>query len=149
MWSSNNKNRLRFEWSKDVNEDSLSAKDLKQFTGVAKRKKQSKKPRQPRGESEMSMTWQKIIEAEIVVDGSNLVRRCQNNVVMFGIDKSIKILQDNSSQIFGDGTFRYAPKGYYQMYTFHIYKNNTYIPVLYFLLENKKNLHLQDNVWND
>ena len=84
------------------------------------------------------MTWQKIIEAEIVVDGSNLVRRCQNNVVMFGIDKSIKILQDNSSQIFGDGTFRYAPKGYYQMYTFHIFKNNTYIPVLYFLLENKK-----------
>ena len=56
---------------------------------------------------------------------------------MIASDKSLALIRGNNKQAFGDGTFRYAPKGYYQMYTFHIHESNTYVQVAYFLLLKK------------
>ena len=56
---------------------------------------------------------------------------------MLGTEKSFQLLRENYSQVFGDGTFKFDPKGYLQMYTIHIYKHNKYIQVAYFLLKDK------------
>ena len=102
-----------------------------------KEKKYSKKPRQPRDGCELSSTWVKLLNKEINVDGGYLVQAVENNVVMLGTEKSFQLLRKNYSQVFGDGTFKLAPKGYLQMYTIHIYKHNKYIQVAYFLLKDK------------
>ena len=39
---------------------------------------------------------------------------------------------------FCDGTFKYCPKFFYQMYSFQIYKDGCYVPVCHFLLPDKK-----------
>ena len=48
-------------------------------------------------------------------------------------------MQENSYQLFCDGTFKYAAKGYFQLYTIHVIVNTTvYTPVIHFLLKNKQ-----------
>ena len=122
---------------KDIDDNEMNSHDLENLACVAKRKKYSKKPRQPRDGCELSSTWVKLLNKEINVDGGSLVQAVENNVVMFGTEKSFQLLRENYSQVFGDGTFKFAPKGYLQMYTIHIYKHNKYIQVAYFLLKDK------------
>ena len=121
----------------NVDDDELDGPSLENLACVAKRKKSSKKPRRPRDDCELSSTWTKILSKEIEVHGGSLVQQVENNVVMLGSEKGFQLLRDNCKQIFGDGTFKFSPAGYVQMYTIHIYKNNKYIQVAYFLLKNK------------
>ena len=72
-----------------------------------------------------------------VVEGGELVQDFKDDIVMLGSKESLQLLQQNNFQVFGDGTFKYAPKGYFQMYTLLILNNNIYTPVVYFLLKNK------------
>ena len=83
-------------------------------------------------------TWENITcDNNRSIEGAYLVQEYRDGVVMFASDKSLALIRGESKQVFGDGTFRYAPKGYYQMYTFHIHVSNTYVQVAYFLLLNK------------
>lgn len=43
----------------------------------------------------------------------------------------------NVDYIFGDGTFKSCPKHFYQLYTISVYKQNIYVPVIFFLLPGK------------
>ncbi|XP_029345323.1 uncharacterized protein LOC100568833 isoform X1 [Acyrthosiphon pisum] len=52
----------------------------------------------------------------------------------------------NCSELFADGTFQYALKHFYQLYTIHCYKNGFYAPVVYFFLPNKTKETYQ-NMW--
>lgn len=49
-----------------------------------------------------------------------------------------------AEHVFGDETFTYAAKNVMQLYTLYIYKNNYYIPVVYFFLRNKQTLRSTD-----
>ena len=60
-----------------------------------------------------------------------------HGTVMLVTDESLTLLCQNSHQVFSDGTFRYAPMYFKQLYTFHIFKDGFYIPVAYFLLRDK------------
>jgi hypothetical protein len=42
------------------------------------------------------------------------------------------------SHVFVDGTFKSAPKLFYQLFTIHAYKNGVYVPTVYMLLGGKK-----------
>lgn len=55
---------------------------------------------------------------------------------MFTCTENLKHLC-KSENVFGDGTFNYAPNYFYQLYTIHIFKNNYYIPVVYAFLTSK------------
>jgi hypothetical protein len=41
------------------------------------------------------------------------------------------------AEIFGDGTFKYCPRYFYQLYTLLGYKNGHYVPCVFFLLPSK------------
>ena len=122
---------------KETPTQTLLGIDIKKFSYVAKRKKVSKKPPQPRTDSSLQSAWIDIINGEQLVEGSNLVHDICDDIVMLGSQKSFELLQENNAQVFCDGTFKYAPRGYLQMYTLHIVKETVYTPVVYFLLKNK------------
>ena len=71
------------------------------------------------------------------VKGAHLIKVVEKDIVMLATDHSLQLLRGNDFQFFGDGTFRYCPKYFYQKYTIHIFKDGFYIPVAYFLLSNK------------
>ena len=122
---------------KDIPTEKLNNTLLKQYTGVAKRKKRSKKPLLPKA-SEIDEAWQTILAQDKFVQIGDFVQDARKGVVMLGSKESIQLLSEHAEQIFGDGTFKYAPKHYKQMYTIHIHKDNIYVPVIYFLLKNKQ-----------
>ena len=123
---------------KCVPDDTLDGQDLKRFVATAKRKKRSKKPKIPKSSKDVEDSLRSILEKEITVDGGELVREIRKEVVMIGSEKGLKWLKENEEHIFGDGTFKYAPNHYKQMFTLHIIKDFTYVPVCYFLLRNKQ-----------
>ena len=112
--------------------------ELRRFSFVAKKKKLSKKQPHPKTDSLLSAAWTEIMNGSTVVEGGELVQDVKDDIVMLASKESLQLLQQNNFQVFGDGTFKYAPKGYFQMYTLHILNNNIYTPVVYFLLKNKK-----------
>ena len=82
----------------------------------------------------------KALEEQLLkrsVKGAHLIKTIEKDLVMLATDHSLQLLQGNDYQFFGDGTFRYCPKYFYQKYTVHIFKDGFYIPVAYFLLFNK------------
>ena len=72
------------------------------------------------------------------VEGGELVLDIIDNIVMLGSSMSLILLQENNHQLFCDGTFRFAPRGYYQLYSIHVLIGTVYTPVVHFLLMDKK-----------
>ena len=70
--------------------------------------------------------------------GSSLIKCVKKGFVMLATNKSLDFLRENVYQVLGDGTFRYCPKHFYQLYTIHIFRRGFYLPVAYFLLSNKQ-----------
>lgn len=60
-----------------------------------------------------------------------------NNIIMFTCETNLRFLS-NVEHIYLDGTFQYAPKFFLQLFTVHGLKNNHYVPLVYFLLPDKK-----------
>ena len=82
----------------------------------------------------------KVLEEQIIersAPGSNLIKHVKNDIVMLATDKSLEFLKEGTYQVLGDGTFRYCPKYFCQLYTIHIFRNGFYLPVVHFLLPNK------------
>ena len=74
------------------------------------------------------------------VDKESFVKRVDKNkqIVLLTSDEDLMLLSNNSSNVFCDGTFRYSPSFFQQMYTFFVLVNGYYIAVAFFLLQNKK-----------
>ena len=124
---------------KNIPTESLCGTDIRQSTFVAKRKKLSKKPPQPRSDLELNEAWVELMFGERKVEGSELVLDICEDIVMLGSTMGLILMQENSYQLFCDGTFKYAANGYFQLYTIHVIVNTTvYTPVIHFLLKNKQ-----------
>lgn len=61
----------------------------------------------------------------------------QHNIIGFSCSTNLELLA-KSEIWFMDGTFKSAPKFFYQMFTIHTVKNEQYIPLLFILLPNKR-----------
>ena len=75
----------------------------------------------------------KVLEEQIIersAPGSNLIKHVKNDIVMLATDKSLEFLKEGTYQVLGDGTFRYCPKYFCQLYTIHIFRNGFYLPVV-------------------
>jgi hypothetical protein len=60
-----------------------------------------------------------------------------NNILFYSTNSNLKLLC-TSDKIFVDGgTFYSCPKYFYQLFTVHIFKNEHYVPLSYFLLPEK------------
>ena len=101
----------------------------------------------PRNRAEVFSALQTAREtSNTEMKGADMIKGVdhKNSIAMFYSDRNLDLLQDNSRQVFGDGTFAYCSKYFYQMYTIHIYKGGYYIPVIHFLLPDKtKNTYIK------
>jgi hypothetical protein len=55
---------------------------------------------------------------------------------MMTVDQNTLAASKTASS-FGDGTFKYCPRYFYQLYTLLGYKNGRYVPCVFFLLPSK------------
>ena len=124
--------------TKSMCDEALEGQDMRPYLACAKRKKKSKRPKLPKSKEEVEESLTRIIDKELTVEGGQLVQEIRGGVVMLGSRLSFDQLTENASHIFGDGTFRFAPKFYKQMFTIHIVKGHIFVPVVYFLLQNKQ-----------
>ena len=75
------------------------------------------------------------------IKGENFIEYVDevNSIVILTCDSNLRHLCA-SDKVYMDGTFEYAPKHWYQLFTIHMIKNNHYIPAVFCLLPNKKKL---------
>ena len=59
-----------------------------------------------------------------------------NRFFIFGTLKNLDMLTENTNW-FADGTFKIAPKLFYQLTTIHVLVKNTVLPMLYIFLQRK------------
>ena len=56
---------------------------------------------------------------------------------MIARQSDLNLLERANTELFADGTFKYSPHPFKQMYTFHILKDGFYVPLVHFLVFNK------------
>ena len=57
---------------------------------------------------------------------------------LIGRTQDLDLLNEDGIEIVADGTFKFAPRFFKQMYTVFVLKNGYYIPVVHILLQDKK-----------
>lgn len=84
---------------------------------------------------------------DILIDGKKFCfLKSEGAVPLFTTSENLRVLVQ-AEHVIADGTFTYAPKFYYQLYTVHVYSNGFHIPVVFALLNGKsKENYLQ--FWN-
>jgi len=65
-----------------------------------------------------------------------LINDIEKNVVIFSCNTNLKLLSEIDT-IYMDGTFKFCPRFFTQMFTIHILKNGHYIPIIFCLFLNK------------
>ena len=58
---------------------------------------------------------------------------CTDRIIIFGTPKMLSILRDSESW-FADGTFKFVPQQFYQLYTIHAEKDGRIFPCVYTLV---------------
>ena len=111
--------------------------DIVNFNKCAGREKLRGRPALPKSHAETIEMLKNIQISSTDVVGARLIKQVTRDVVLLATDSSLELLQSHSDQVYADGTFKFSPKYFYQFYTFHICKDEFYIPVAFFLLRGK------------
>ena len=77
-----------------------------------------------------------VLESGTFNAPAEMVFAFRNDVIMVKFQINFSLLNDRS--LFGDGTFKSSPQRFYQLYTLDTEKLGHYIPLVFFLLPNKK-----------
>ena len=75
---------------------------------------------------------------EMMTEGDELVQSVDNNIVIIGRMEDLHLLNEENLQLFADGTFKFSPRHFKQMYSLFVFNKGYYIPVLHVLLQDKK-----------
>ena len=118
----------------EVNE--LLPQDIKSVRQAIYRQRRKTQPKLPKSREE---TIQTLKEYEVLSNGENMVyiSDAETEIVMITTKCNLEFLCQEDVQVFGDGTFQYSAKFFYQLYTLHGYKNEQYVPCVFFRLPSK------------
>lgn len=93
----------------------------------------------PKIPTTINEAFDQLFETQVDIKTNNeqfcFVNR-EKQIILFTCTENLKHLCE-SENVFGDGTFNYAPNYFYQLYTIHIFRHNYYIPVVYAFLTSK------------
>ena len=74
-----------------------------------------------------------------MADGNDdLVREVNGNVVLIARKEDLQLLSKDKLDLFADGTFKFSPRLFKQVYTLLVFNEGFYVPVAHILLQNKK-----------
>ncbi|GFS05574.1 hypothetical protein ElyMa_006523800 [Elysia marginata] len=125
------------------NQDFISAADTKAIRQAVYRERRKIYSALPKSLMEVQESIEKV--GFLSSAGENMV--CLNDkvsgIVLFGCKSGLKCLCDGT-ELFGDGTFKYAAAFFTQMYTLHACIKGVYVSCVYILLPSKeKKIYLQ------
>ena len=75
---------------------------------------------------------------ELMDADDKLIQSVDKDVAIICRVEDLKLLDQDGLQLFADGTFKFSPRHFKQMYSFFVSKNGFYIHVLHVLLQDKK-----------
>ena len=115
-----------------VNE--LVTQDITSVRQAMYRQRRKLQPKLPTSRTETIETLK-----EYEVKSSNgedmvYVSSSETEIVMLTTKSNLQFLCQNDVPMFGDGTFQYCSKFFYQLYTLHAFRNGQYVPCVFFLL---------------
>ena len=117
-----------------VGTDELVSQDITSVRQAMYRQRRKTQPKLPTSRME---TIEMLKEYELKSSkGEDMiyVSSSESEIVMLTTKSNLQSLCQEDVQIFGDGTFQYCAKHFYQLYTLHIFQNGQYIPCVFFLL---------------
>ena len=75
---------------------------------------------------------------EMMTEGDELVQFVDNDIVIIGRMEDLHLLNVENLQFLADGTFKFSPRHFKQMYSLFVFNKGYYIPLLHVLLQDKK-----------
>ncbi len=75
---------------------------------------------------------------ELMDADDKLIQSVDKDVAIICRVEDLKLLDQDGLQLFADGTFKFSLRHFKQMFSFFVYRNSLYIPVLHVLLQDIK-----------
>lgn len=118
----------------------LIPEDVSAVRQAVYRVRRKSRPKLPKSRAE---THESL--ADYSLDSTNgenmlLVNDATTGIIMYSSRSNLEFISEDNVEVFGDGTFKYCPRFFYQLYTLHGYKNGRYVPCIFFLLPSKTKL---------
>ena len=120
-----------------MEESSLQTTDLRNVTQSVHRARRKNQPAQPKCRADVHRILQEMNVKTSKGEQFVLCNDEPSGIIIFGTKSNLKNLCCDVDFVLIDGTFKSCPKYFYQLYTFHGGKGNTYVPLLYALLPSK------------
>ena len=127
---------LRVELN-STSENSLRAEDLKNVTRSIYYERRKDLPALPKSRLGVHNALEQMTVKTSKDEYFVLWNDPCTGVIIFSTGTNLECLASNVTELFIDGTFKCAPKFFYQMYSVHGMKNNNYIPLLFAILPSK------------
>lgn len=93
-------------------------------------------PKLPKSTEEAQDSLDKINITTLAGENFLFFNDKASNIVILTCNTNLNILKENRC-IYVDGTFKYCPKFFYQMFTIHVLHNGHYLPLIYCFLPDK------------
>ena len=135
----------------ELENSSLDFSEVKLLRDAVYRERLKHRPKLPKNREDVFEILEKYKQdSNEPASETILVNDPDTKIIMLGTSDTIAFLA-TSEHIYGDGTFKVCPKFFYQVYTFHGFRNGIYVPCVTFILPDKTNEtyvhmlgHLQD-----
>lgn len=118
------------------NAQDLLPNDVQTIRLAVYRQRRKTQPKLPQSREE---TIQSLSDFELISSQQeNMIMKSDENtnIVMFSTESNLRFL-NQEIDLFGDGTFQFCPKFFFQLYTILGFKNGQYVPCVFFLLPGK------------
>lgn len=115
-----------------VKHQHLTYRDVKSLTNAIYRERLKKRPNLPKSAEEVLDAVDNMQDEHFDI----VIADKDSGIIVFSTTDNLHHLS-TSDHILGDGTFKSCPKFFVQLYTWHAFKNGTYLPSVYCLLPNK------------
>ena len=119
----------------------ITIKDMHSIANSIYRERAKLMPKLPKERADIFRVLETYLPEESNL--SVLVNDPDTQIIMISCEENLTHLQ-SCSEAYADGTFKYAPKFFLQLYTIHAYKNGQYAPCVFFLLPDKKEKTYED-----
>ena len=130
-----------------MEENLLNPKDLKNVAMSIYRERRKNMPKLPKCKEDVHEALNVISTETNKSENFTLVNDLDTGIVIFSCSVNLECLCNEMEDIFIDGTFKYCPKFFYQLYSIHGCLNGNYIPLVFALLPAKTE-ECYMNMWN-
>ena len=127
---------------KSMNDQMLDSRDLKAVAQSLYRERRKGYPALPKNREDVHHALEEIQSSTVTNKGEHFILKndLESGIVVLSCASNMRFLVNSAEELFVDGTFKCCPKYFHQMYTVHGLKNGHFVPLIYALLPDKREL---------